>query len=144
MICASPEYLDQHGAPQSLDELSCHAQVRCSADGAGLEGAPGRLARTGAAAQMRSTSTSTSTLRCTTQSGAIEAAIGGAGLLYCLRHQVIDALDAGHLLPVLEAFEPAPLTVHLVYREGRKASARVRCFVDFAGERLGTHPAFTS
>jgi DNA-binding transcriptional LysR family regulator len=41
---------------------------------------------------------------------------------------------------VLEGFEPDPVPVHLVYREGRRASARVRSFVDFAVERMRQHP----
>ena len=136
MICASPGYLGSQGVPLTLDDLPRHRWVTCSAEGQGLEG---HLACQGAATQ----TASTSMLRCTTQAGAIESAIGGAGLIRCLRYQVIDALDAGRLQPLLETLEPAPLPVHLVYREGRHASARVRSFVDFASERLRAHPALT-
>ena len=36
--------------------------------------------------------------------------------------------------------EPSPIPVQLVYAEGRKASAKVRSFIDFALERLRAQP----
>ena len=36
----------------------------------------------------------------------------------------------------------APVPVQLYYREGRRAAARVRSFLDFAVPRLRAHPAF--
>jgi DNA-binding transcriptional LysR family regulator len=43
---------------------------------------------------------------------------------------------AGRLRLVLEDYEPAPLPIHVIYREGRRAPGRVRAFVDFAVPRL--------
>jgi DNA-binding transcriptional LysR family regulator len=37
---------------------------------------------------------------------------------------------------VLPRFEPQPLPIHVVYREGRQALARVRAFVDLMVRRL--------
>jgi DNA-binding transcriptional LysR family regulator len=37
---------------------------------------------------------------------------------------------------VLAEHEPPPVPIHLVHREGRQASARVRAFVDFAARSL--------
>jgi DNA-binding transcriptional LysR family regulator len=42
---------------------------------------------------------------------------------------------------VLQAWEPPPIPVHLVYPEGRKAAAKVRAFVDYAAARLRSLPA---
>nr|WP_244181644.1 hypothetical protein [Blastomonas natatoria] len=41
---------------------------------------------------------------------------------------------------MLEAFERQPLPVHLVHLEGRRASAKVRSFVDYATSRLRADP----
>jgi DNA-binding transcriptional LysR family regulator len=41
---------------------------------------------------------------------------------------------------VLESFERKPLPVHLVHLEGRRASAKVRAFIDFAAHRLRDDP----
>ncbi|MDH0747224.1 LysR family transcriptional regulator [Pseudomonas sp. GD03842] len=133
MLCASPSYLRDHPAPVSPDHLINHSMVVCGHDHRGLEeylqrsGSPRRLAlRPG--------------LRCTTQLATLKAALGGLGLVSCLSHEVQEHLRTGCLLPVLGAFEPEPLPVHLVYREGRRASAKVRSFVDFAVNRLREHP----
>lgn len=47
----------------------------------------------------------------------------------------------GQLLKLLPAFAPPAIPAYLVYREGRKATARVRSFVDYAVGRLREHPA---
>lgn len=132
MICVSPDYLRRHPAPRALSDLSAHALVFCSADNPVLEW---RFQRDGSPRSVALRPT----LRCTTQAATVEAALSGAGLASCLSYQVHEHLQTGRLQPVLEAFEPAPLAVHLVYREGRRASARVRSFIDFAVERLRNH-----
>ncbi|WP_083861185.1 LysR substrate-binding domain-containing protein [Chelatococcus sp. GW1] len=50
-------------------------------------------------------------------------------------------MAAGRLKIVLAAFEPRPVPIHLVHQEGRRASARVRAFLDFAAERLRADPS---
>ena len=36
----------------------------------------------------------------------------------------------------LRGYEPTPLPIHIVHREGRLTSARVRTFIDFIAEQL--------
>jgi DNA-binding transcriptional LysR family regulator len=133
MICASPAYLERHSAPLAPTDLSAHSLVFCSASHRMLEW---RFQREGS---VRSVALKPN-LRCTTQVGVIGAAINGAGLASCLGYEIHGHLQADRLRVVLEGFEPDPLPVHLVYREGRRASARVRSFVDFAVERMRQHP----
>ena len=45
-------------------------------------------------------------------------------------------MTAGTLKTVLRDFEEASLPVHVIHREGRHGSAKVRSFVDLAVERL--------
>jgi DNA-binding transcriptional LysR family regulator len=47
-----------------------------------------------------------------------------------LAYQAAEALAAGKLKPVLRAFEPPLLPIHLVYPTSRLLSAKVRAFVD--------------
>jgi len=56
-------------------------------------------------------------------------------------YQVAEHLRARRLKTVLSDFEPAPLPVHVVHREGRQASHRVRAFIDLAVERLRSDPS---
>jgi DNA-binding transcriptional LysR family regulator len=53
-----------------------------------------------------------------------------------LSYQVAEHLRAGRLKTVLPEYEPEPLPVHVVHREGRQAPQRVRAFLDLAVERL--------
>ena len=50
--------------------------------------------------------------------------------------QVGPALVDGKLLTILSDFEEDPLPIHVVHPEGRRASAKVRAFVDLAVSRL--------
>lgn len=134
MVCASPDYLQRHGEPHNPTGLAEHALIVCSADNWTQEW---RFRPQGVARNV----TAKPVLRCTTQVAAIEAAVRGAGLVSCLSHEVHEHLEAGRLTPVLRGFEVEPLAVHLIYREGLRASARVRSFIDFAVERMRLHPA---
>jgi DNA-binding transcriptional LysR family regulator len=49
---------------------------------------------------------------------------------------VAPQLASGELEIVLAEFEPPPLPIHVVHREGRRASAKVRAFVDLIVEQL--------
>ena len=71
-------------------------------------------------------------LTTTSNDAAIAAALSGFGLTRVLSYQVAQYLREGRLQRVLAAFEAAPLPVHVVHREGRHASQKVRAFVDAA------------
>lgn len=71
-----------------------------------------------------------------TNDGALEAARSGFGLTRLISYQVANELAAGTLTTVLADFEEASLPVHVIHREGRNGSAKVRSFVDLAVERL--------
>ena len=66
----------------------------------------------------------------------IAVARGGWGLCRVLSYQIGPDLESGALQTVLADHEPAPLPIHLVHIEGRRAAAKVRTFIDFARERL--------
>ncbi len=52
-----------------------------------------------------------------------------------------EALRLGQLQTVLESFEKPALPIHVVHREGRRATQKVRGFIDLAVEALRAHPA---
>lgn len=53
-----------------------------------------------------------------------------------MSYQVAEHLAAGRLVRILADYEAGPLPIHVLHREGRQASAKVRCFVDFLVEHL--------
>jgi len=134
VVCASPDYLATHGTPAAPQELPGRCIVHSIADA--------RVPEWRFAAGSETIDVSLQPrLSCATNQAAIAAACRGAGLTRCMSYQVHQQLESGALVRVLRAYEPPPLPVHLVYREGRKAAARVRSFVDFAATRLSEHPA---
>lgn len=72
---------------------------------------------------------------------AIEAALSGWAMSRTLSYQVAPHIAEGRLQIVLAEFEPTPLPIHVVHQEGRRASAKLRTFVDFIVDRLRADPA---
>jgi DNA-binding transcriptional LysR family regulator len=135
IICASPDYLAARGTPRTLADLEQHdAAVFAPGSGAADWSFPGREGRS--VSVRPRTQLITNALEVT-----IAAALAGRGLARVLSYQVAPELAAGRLKIVLEAFEEPPLPIHVVHAEGRRASARVRAFVDFAVERLRANAA---
>jgi DNA-binding transcriptional LysR family regulator len=71
-----------------------------------------------------------------TNDGALEAAKSGFGLTRLISYQVANELEAGTIKTVLTDFEEASLPIHVIHRESRQGSAKVRSFVDLTVERL--------
>jgi DNA-binding transcriptional LysR family regulator len=53
-------------------------------------------------------------------------------------------LQDGTLRTVLDAFEGERIPVHLVHQEGRRVTAKLRSFLDFARDRLRALPVLNS
>jgi DNA-binding transcriptional LysR family regulator len=66
--------------------------------------------------------------------------LAGLGITRLLSYQVSSHVRSGALQVVLGEFEAAPLPVHVVHHEGRRATQKVRAFVDLAVERLRGDP----
>lgn len=75
-------------------------------------------------------------LRVNSNSAAIDAAVAGWGVTRLLSYQVADALADGRLVEVLAAEDDERLPIHLLQAEGRKASAKIRGFIELAALRL--------
>lgn len=129
VICASPEYLDARGIPQVPEDIRAHDIVQFSSLAPKAEwhfnGPDGDI-----------TVPFSTRLTVNTADVAIAAAVAGRGLTLVLSYMVAQEVKSGSLKIVLADYENAPLPVHVVYQEGRKAAAKVRAFVDFAVERL--------
>ena len=134
VICAAPAYLKKHGTPKRPEDLKRHTLIAASSISTTSEWrfAEGRKS-IGVKLQPR--------LTVTTNDAAIEAATLGFGLTRLLSYQVASAVASGKLEIVLSRYEPEALPIHVVYREGRQTSARIRTFVDLMVERLRSDAA---
>jgi DNA-binding transcriptional LysR family regulator len=129
VVCASPDYLSAHGVPQTPADLPKFSAIVFAQAAAS---SPWSFASARGAVTVRPPTQ----LIVNTADVAIAAAVAGRGLTRVLSYQIAPALHAGQLAVVLEEFEPQPLPIHVVHREGTRAAARVRAFVDFAVDRL--------
>lgn len=137
IVCGSPAYLAKWGRPQTPEDLKAHRSVLTTASGEENEW------------RFRSERSTrvvkpTPMLTCTTQRAAIKAATLGLGLIRCMSYEAHDEIRSGLLEPVLDSFAIQGMPAQLIYRDGRRAAARVRTFIDFATPRLRAHPAFLS
>ncbi|AXK54756.1 MULTISPECIES: LysR family transcriptional regulator [Pseudomonas] len=134
VVCAAPEFLAVHGRPQHPDDLRQAPVIAPSSVG---QARNWQFNDAGRPLSIRPEPR----LLVSANQAAISAACLGLGLTRVLSYQVADQVAAGQLEIVLQAFELAPLPIHVVYQGGRKAPARVRSFVDFAVQALREHPS---
>jgi DNA-binding transcriptional LysR family regulator len=130
IVCASPGYLDRHGIPQSPQDLMSHTIISSSAAQSLTDW---RFNDSSVRIEPRLTVTS--------NDAAIAAVKDGLGITRLLSYQVAESVAAGELKILLERFEPAPIPVSIVHRQGRFASAKVRAFIDLMAHRLRAHKA---
>jgi DNA-binding transcriptional LysR family regulator len=134
VICASPGYLKKHGAPKTPADLADHPIIAATAVSAGTEWTfADRKQKIGVKLSPR--------ILVNTNDGALEAAKDGFGFTRLISYQVASELATGKLKTVLSEYEEAPLPIHVIHREGRHGSAKVRSFVDLAVEKLRANTA---
>lgn len=134
MLCASPAYLQSRGVPERPEDLTSHDCITYE----GYSAADTWEFRHGQTSQMVKVS---SRLGVNLAEAAVIAACTDAGIARVLSDQVDHLLKAGTLVRVLQDFEPAPMSVSLVYPGQRQVPLKLRAFIDFATpllrERLG-------
>ena len=134
-VCASPNYLAQHGVPASIADVTERDCVTFSGMAGGSRWIFKSKRYGRKAVKVRSR------LSVNNAEAAVEAAVAGVGITRVLSYQARSALEAGLLKPILERFEDTLIPVHLVYRPTRSDNPRVREFVQFAAERLRAQSA---
>lgn len=134
VVCASPEYLERSGIPQVPMDIARHTVIAASpvtpiAEWKFVTGKKKIIIKVNPR------------LTVTNNDAAIQAALQGFGMTRLLSYQIAPHLASGQLQTVLSEYEPPPLPIHVLHREGRQASAKVRTFVDLLVERLRTDKA---
>lgn len=129
VLCASPEYLATRGVPEAPGDLSKHSVIS-------FTGVSETNVWTFWQGGEEMTVRFRSRFSVTTIEGAIDAGLAGAGLVRTMSYQVSDYIRDLRLRAVLEAYEPNPLPVQLVYRQQSRLPLKLRSFLDFALPRL--------
>ncbi|MFJ9993541.1 LysR family transcriptional regulator [Pseudomonas putida] len=123
MLCAAPEYLARHGIPTHPSELHEHVVIATT----NLSPRAGwRFGVTDDPTMVRMKPR----LTVTSNDGAIAAACAGLGIARLLSYQVVEEIASGRLQVVLAEFEESPWPIHILHRESKYGSAKVRAFID--------------
>lgn len=134
IICAAPSYLKRRGIPQAPQDLKQHDVIVASSLSQNIEW---RFVDQGEPSSVRIKPR----LTVSSNDGAIEAATLGLGVTRLMSYQVAPMLAAGTLKVVLSEFESPRVPIHIIHREGRHASAKMRAFIDLMAERLRAEPS---
>lgn len=126
VLCASPDYIARMGLPQTPDDLLTHTIISASSVNPTIEWKFNQV----------KTVRIKPRLSLSTNDSAIDAAVSGFGIARQMSYQIAPQLESGQLKIVLSDFELSPLPIHILHREGRYASAKIRSFVDLMVERL--------
>jgi len=131
VLCASPDYLDLHGIPQTPQDLVAHQIILAR----GLNPNDDmRFLQDGQTQTIKLQPI----LSVSDNDSAAMAAMAGMGITRLLTYQIAEPLQAGKLKIVLSEFESPPAPIHIMHREGRHSSAKVRSFVDMMATHLRT------
>ncbi|KAG0164429.1 LysR substrate binding transcriptional regulator [Apophysomyces sp. BC1015] len=129
VTCASPEYLERHGEPRTLQELESHCAVNYFSSRTGriidwdflVDGKPVTVKMKGAVA----VNDADAYLSC---------ALEGFGLIQPARFMALPYLQSGQLKEVLPQWKTQPMPISVVYPHNRHLSPKVRVFVDWVAE----------
>ncbi len=128
-VCAAPNYLERRGTPHTPADLARHecleftgwvpeARWKLKGEADGRHIPPSRFR-----------ANSTQALRM--------AALAGFGIVMQAEMMLRPDIEAGRLVPLLQAFLPTPRPMHLLYSRDRQATPKLTTFVDFLLERFG-------
>jgi DNA-binding transcriptional LysR family regulator len=134
IVCASPSYLARHGRPAEPADLVRHACLTLSRN-PGSANWPfrinGKLTRIDVKGPVSADSADM----------LLQLAIGGAGILRLSEHVVARSIHEGLLQPLLQdAQDPETYALFALLPPGRHQGPKVRAFIDFLIERLGSAP----
>lgn len=132
LLCAAPNYLAQHGVPSQPQELAARDIIVASNLGPKVEWRFGRGSDL-CCVRIKPRLTVSS------NDAAIAAAVAGLGIARLMSYQIADEVAAGRLQIILADYEPPALPIHIVHREGRAASAKIRSFIDLLAAQLRAH-----
>lgn len=126
VLCASPGYVEEHGAPRRLEDLQRHVAVVFRMPTSGRSRPWQFRRRDGETVEVNPASR----IRINDGQGIAIALAEGMGLCQLPEYMVADELASGRLVELLPSLRPPPLPISLVYLSGRLLPARVRVAIE--------------
>jgi DNA-binding transcriptional LysR family regulator len=134
VVCASPDYLHQHGTPELPEQLSEHAALVYSnvpsPETWSYWDAAGRRHQVKVPVRLRSNN----------GDFIVAAARAGHGVIISPTFIAGDAIASGELVPILTGVSWPRSSCYAVYPPTRHLTRRVRVFIDFIAQRFAGVP----
>ena len=134
VACASPEYLEKHGTPQTPADLKSHDCLLLRFPGSRRyqwqfmeDGSPQNFAVAGPIDSNNS-------------HALIDWALGGAGIVMKSVWDLAAEIEAGQLVPILLPHSPRDLVINALAPPHRMRPPKSRAFINFIAERLPKLP----
>jgi DNA-binding transcriptional LysR family regulator len=125
IVCASPDYLEQHGEPKSPEDLRHHNCLN-------LPGMSWRFLFPDAVRTVKVRGSFVSD----NGRALVGAAVQGMGLIRLTEYYIRDELECGQLVPILHPYEVQDTATWIAFPDRHHLPTRVRLLIDFLVERL--------
>lgn len=132
-VCASPQYLAEHGTPQHPDDLKNHNVLRYSLYGSNTWTFLDKD-------QQKHSVTTTPRIAANNGDYLSDMAVANHGIVITPTFISWQPLSLGELVPILEQYTLPPVNAYAVYPQSRQISRRTRLLIDFLVERFGNNP----
>lgn len=124
VLVASPDYIERHGTPASLDDLARHNCLAMSSDGS-QRGWTFRQNGKNVTLKINGN------MECNDGEVLHDWALAAKGLAWRSMWEVGAAIEAGKLVTVLDQFAAPGNDIYAVFAQRRHLPLRIRAFVDF-------------
>ena len=135
VVVASPQYLAEHGAPDSPDQLQHHNCLMWHGGQEHLNRWPFVIESQRREVAVRGNIGSDNGLTL------FQLCVAGVGIMRCAEHLAVPAIRSNALVPLLTHYQGSDdLAITAVHLQDRQRLQRVRAFVDFLVESFRTPP----
>lgn len=132
-LCASPQYLEEMGVPETFDDLKNHEFLQY---GMNKNSTITVIDEQGKKHQL----TLNAKIKANNGDFLREMAVKGHGIAFLPTFITYKTLASGELVPILQQYQLPTLSAYAVYPKNRFLSQRCRYLIDFIAERFGDDP----
>lgn len=129
ILCASPAYLEQHGAPKNFDDLARFNCLRTS-------NVVGRNAWTAEIDGTLHTVDATGNFEGDSADAVYAAVLAGLGIARLSTYLVADKIASGELVQLFPTYAQAHADVAAIYADKRNLAPNIRAFLDFLVDKF--------
>ena len=120
-LCASPSYIEQHGKPETINDLKQHNCLLGSADFWLFADKKVRIS---------------GNLRCNSGLGLVDAALKGIGIVQLPEYYIAEHINNGELITLLEQQQRAEEGIWALYPQNKYLASKVKLLINFLQENL--------